>query len=57
MFGFGFQVGRLVHAIKMGWIKPRPKEVDDEDADDLDRRKFYLLWDKDDNVSDQTTIT
>lgn len=33
-------VSRMVHAIKMGWIKPRVKRHD------LDR--FSLLWDKDD---------
>ncbi|KAL3195337.1 hypothetical protein MRX96_015810 [Rhipicephalus microplus] len=33
-------VSRMVHAIKMGWIKPRVKR---HDAD-----RFSLLWDKDD---------
>lgn len=35
------KVSRLVHAIKMGWIKPRkPKQEDD------DQPKFYELWTK-----------
>lgn len=33
-------VSRMVHAIKMGWIKPRVKRHDTD--------RFSLLWDKDD---------
>ena len=29
------QVSRLVHAIRMGWLKPRTKP---------ERPKFYMLW-------------
>ncbi|XP_022254241.1 ribosome biogenesis protein bop1-like [Limulus polyphemus] len=32
----------MVHAIKMGWIKPRPPQDDSQ--------KFYMLWDKDDQA-------
>ncbi len=37
------QVGRLVHAIKMGWIKPKVKKDENED-------QFYQLWADDDQV-------
>ena len=35
------QVSRLVHAIKMGWLKPRKKP---------ERPKFYMLWGDGDKV-------
>lgn len=38
----------MVHAIKMGWVKPELKKEETEDPDD---RKYYLLWGKDDDVS------
>ncbi|KAK2188830.1 hypothetical protein NP493_122g03038 [Ridgeia piscesae] len=34
------EVGRIVHAMKMGWIKPKPPTEDEED----DEPKFYNLW-------------
>jgi len=34
------QISRLVHAIKMGWIKPKPKPTME--------KKFYMLWESDD---------
>lgn len=37
-----FQVSKMVHAIKMGWIRAKKK------ADDPN--KFYMLWDKDEPV-------
>ena len=38
-------VGRMVHAIKMGWAKPRkPKASEDE----LQKARFYDLWSADD---------
>ena len=45
------QVSKLVHAIKMGWIKPRVDEekVTDE-PDKVAERKYYQLWEKDDAV-------
>ncbi|GLH00739.1 Ribosome biogenesis protein BOP1 homolog [Gryllus bimaculatus] len=42
------QVGRIVHAIKMGWIKPRvekPKEP-----------QFYMLWEGDDTAEHMRRI-
>ncbi|XP_023241895.1 ribosome biogenesis protein bop1-A-like [Centruroides sculpturatus] len=36
------KVSRMVHAIKMGWIKPRKKRDDTP--------KFYMLWKNDENV-------
>ncbi|EEC11439.1 block of proliferation protein, putative [Ixodes scapularis] len=36
-------VSKMVHAIKMGWIKPRVKKHDPE--------RFSLLWDKDDSTA------
>ena len=44
-----FQVGRMVHAIKMGWMKPREeKPSDDEDEDE--EPKYYQLWDDENEV-------
>lgn len=40
------QVGKFVHAIKMGWIKPRPKKTDQEQAD-KEEPKFYDIWGED----------
>ncbi|XP_076373402.1 ribosome biogenesis protein bop1 isoform X2 [Tachypleus tridentatus] len=37
------KVAKMVHAIKMGWIKPVPPRDDSQ--------KFYMLWDKDDQTS------
>lgn len=36
------QVGKYVHAIKMGWIRPRLKKPTEED----DEPKFYDIWGK-----------
>ncbi|CAF0970525.1 unnamed protein product [Brachionus calyciflorus] len=38
------QVGKYVHAIKMGWIKPQIKKEEEDD-----QPKFYDIWGKDDN--------
>ena len=43
---FFAQVGRLVHAMKMGWIKPRKPKREEEEDDD----QFYQLWKDDDQV-------
>ena len=43
----GFQVGRIVHAMKMGWIKPKPPTEDEEE----DEPKFYHLWENESEVS------
>ena len=42
------QVGKMVHAIKMGWMKPRPAKK--TEAEDESKRKFYMLWQTDDQV-------
>ncbi|XP_029637935.1 ribosome biogenesis protein bop1-B [Octopus sinensis] len=36
------KVGQMVHAIKMGWLKPKPprKDPDDEELN----RTFYMMW-------------
>ncbi len=36
------QVGKYVHAIKMGWIKPRIQ--DEEKKKDDDQNRFYDIW-------------
>ena len=38
----------MVHAIKMGWMKPRPAKK--AEAEDESKRKFYMLWQTDDQV-------
>lgn len=41
----------MVHAIKMGWMKPRePKDRT------VDQHKYYLLWDADDKSADVRRI-
>ena len=44
------KVGKMVHAIKMGWMKPRPAKKSDED----DAPKYFMLWQTDDQVDDPT---
>merc|ERR1719481_963814 len=39
----------MVHAIKMGWMKPRPSAAAKKDEDN---RKYYMLWQTDDQVDD-----
>jgi len=45
------KVGRMVHAIKMGWIKERKDETK-EDA----KTKYYLMWDADDKSEEVRRI-
>jgi len=45
------KVGRMVHAIKMGWMKPREPKVKREDI-----QKFYLMWDDDGKSEDVRRI-
>jgi len=45
------KVGRMVHAIKMGWMKPREPKVKREDL-----QKFYLMWDDDGKSEDVRRI-
>jgi len=43
------KVGKMVHAIKMGWMKPKPaKTADKEDTGP----KYYMLWQTDDQVEE-----
>ena len=41
----------MVHAIKMGWMKPRPAKK--TEAEDESKRKFYMLWQTDDQVKEE----
>ena len=41
------QVGQYVHALKMGWMKPTPKE---EDKEEEDAPNYYMLWKEDEEV-------
>ena len=43
------KVGKMVHAIKMGWMQPRPAKKTDDDSP-----KYYMLWQTDDQVDDPT---
>jgi len=45
-------VGKMVHAIKMGWMKPTEKKKDD--PDDPDKKTFYMLWKTDDQPGKET---
>ena len=47
-------VGKMVHAIKMGWMKPTSKVK--EDPDDPDKKTFYMLWKTDDQIEGSETI-
>ena len=44
-------VGRMVHAIKMGWMKPR-----EEKNRSVERHKYYLLWNADDKSDEMRRI-
>jgi len=41
------KVGKMVHAIKMGWMKPRPAETTKTQETG---QKYYMLWQTDDQV-------
>ena len=41
------KVGKMVHAIKMGWMKPRQDKKEDDNS-----KKFYMLWHTDDQVEE-----
>ena len=41
------KVSKMVHAIKMGWMKPRQAETKEDE-----QKKFYMLWQTDDQVDD-----
>ena len=40
------QVSKMVHSIKMGWMKPRDAKSKAEDPS----KRFYMLWQTDDQV-------
>ena len=44
----------MVHAIKMGWMKPRPAKK--TEAEDESKRKFYMLWQTDDQVKEEKCV-
>ena len=44
------RVGRMVHSIKMGWMKPKKPAKDSDDSDSEDENMFYELWKDDDQV-------
>ncbi len=41
------KVSKMVHAIKTGWMKPRQAKPEEDDS-----KKFYMLWQTDDQVDD-----
>ena len=41
----------MVHAIKMGWMKPQQEKRKEED-----QPKFYMLWNNDEQVNIGLTI-
>ena len=44
------KVGKMVHAIKMGWMKPRPAKKTEGEVDS--GPKYYMLWQTDDQVEE-----
>ncbi|XP_033753788.1 ribosome biogenesis protein bop1-like [Pecten maximus] len=47
------KVGQMVHALKMGWMKPTLKKKRDGEEDEEEDDKFYMLW-RDDEENDIT---
>ena len=44
-------VGRMVHAIKMGWMKAKTERKPDEE--DTEKRSFYMMWKTDNDQEDE----
>jgi len=44
-------VGKMVHAIKMGWMKAKTDRKADEE--DPERRSFYMMWKTDNDQEDE----
>ena len=44
-------VGKMVHAIKMGWMKARTDRKADEE--DPEKRSFYMMWKTDNDQEDE----
>ncbi|XP_052818042.1 ribosome biogenesis protein bop1-like [Mya arenaria] len=42
------KVGQMVHALKMGWMKPS-KPDDEKDEEEDDEPNFYMIWNDDDD--------
>ena len=42
------KVSKMVHSIKMGWMKPRAAKSTEEN----ETKKFYMLWQTDDQTED-----
>jgi hypothetical protein len=42
----------MVHAIKMGWMKPsKTDEEKDKEEEEEDEPNFYMIWKDEDEVS------
>lgn len=42
------KISKMVHAIKMGWMKPKPKPSTEP--------SFYMLWDSDDKADEMRRV-
>ena len=49
------KVSKMVHAIKMGWMKPRTEKKAYDPMDEA-RRSFYMLWKTDDQPEEMKRI-
>ena len=47
---FLLQVGQMVHALKMGWMKPS-KPDEDKDEDEENQNIFFNIWNEDEEVT------
>ena len=50
------QVGQLVHAMKMGWVKISQAKKDEEENDDEKLPNFYELWTCDSQVNESSIL-
>jgi len=50
------KVSKMVHAIKMGWMKPRGDKKKEYDPMEEARRSFYMLWKTDDQPEEMRRI-
>jgi ribosome biogenesis protein ERB1 len=48
------KVGKMVHAIKMGWMKTRAERLKALEEKGDDTQKYYMLWKTDDQVDDDS---
>ena len=49
------KVGKMVHAIKMGWMKTRAQREAEQKNKEGDDKEFYMLWKSDDQVDEDGT--